>query len=131
MNILVVRNDKLGDFITALPTIYVLKKHNKQNKIIVCVAPLNSSFAKAIPFIDEVITDENDSCISLATKFREAKIDVSITLFSNTKVAVAQFFSGINTRIAPATKIAQYFIISESNNDVLRSKWQSMSITLN
>ena len=47
MNILVVRNDKLGDFITALPAIYVLKKHNPDNKIIVLVAPLNKALALA------------------------------------------------------------------------------------
>ena len=109
MNILVVRNDKLGDFITALPTMYVLKQHNPQNKIIACVAPLTKSLAEAMPFIDEVIVDDVDSSFALAKKLKKANIDVSITLFSNTKVAVAQFLAGIKIRIAPATKIAQIF----------------------
>jgi len=109
MNILVVRNDKLGDFITALPTMYVLKHYNPENKIIVCVAPLNKSLAEATPFIDQVIVDEDDSSLSLSRKLKDAKIDASITLFSNTKVAIAQFLAGIKLRIAPATKIAQIF----------------------
>jgi len=109
MNILVVRNDKLGDFITALPTMYVLKQHNPQNKIIACVSPLTASLAKSMPFIDEVIVDDVDSSYALAKKLRKANIDVSITLFSNTKVAMAQFLAGIKIRIAPATKIAQIF----------------------
>lgn len=109
MNILVVRNDKLGDFITALPTMYVLKQHNPENKIIACVSPLNKNLAEAMPFIDEVILDDTDSTWALAKKIKEAKIDVSITLFSNTKVAIAQFLAGIKIRIAPATKIAQIF----------------------
>ncbi|PHR59454.1 MAG: heptosyltransferase [Arcobacter sp.] len=109
MNILVVRNDKLGDFITALPTMYVLKKYNPQNKIIACVAPLNKTLAEAMPFIDEVIVDDVESSFALARKLRQANIDTSITLFSNTKVALAQFLAGIKVRIAPATKIAQIF----------------------
>lgn len=109
MNILVVRTDKLGDFVTALPTLYVLKEHNPDHKIIVCVAPLNRQLALACPFIDEVIVDEGGSIWGLVSKLREAKIDVSITLFSNTRVAVAQFLAGIAVRIAPATKLAQLF----------------------
>ena len=110
MNILVVRTDKLGDFITALPTIYVLKQHNLQNRIIVCVAPLNKALASSCDFIDEVIVDEpNSSVFDLARKIQSAKIDASITLFSNTRVAFAQFICRIPIRIAPATKIAQIF----------------------
>ncbi|MDF1881095.1 glycosyltransferase family 9 protein [Sulfurimonas sp. MAG313] len=109
MNILVVRNDKLGDFITALPTMYVLKQHNPHNKIIACVAPLNKTLAESMPFIDEVIVDDTPSSFALSKKLRQAKIDASITLFSNTKVAFAQFLAGIKIRIAPATKIAQIF----------------------
>ena len=110
MNILVVRTDKLGDFITALPTCKVLKQHNPQNRIVVCVAPLNESLALSCDFIDEVIVDDGKSSVfGLAKKLRDANIDVSITLFSNTRVALAQFLAGIKKRIAPATKIAQIF----------------------
>lgn len=109
MNILVVRNDKLGDFITALPAMYVLKKHNPENKVIACVAPLNQTLAEAMPFIDDVIVDDTSSSFALAKKIRQANIDASITLFSNTKVAMAQFLAGVKIRIAPATKLAQVF----------------------
>ncbi len=51
MNILVVRTDKLGDFVTALPTLYVLKQHNPDNKIIACVASLNRQLALACPLL--------------------------------------------------------------------------------
>jgi ADP-heptose:LPS heptosyltransferase len=63
MRILVVRNDKLGDFITALPTLYVLKHHNPENTIVACVAPLNKQLALACDFIDEVIVDEPKSSV--------------------------------------------------------------------
>jgi len=109
MNILVVRNDKLGDFITALPAIYVLKQYNLDNKLFVCVSPMNKTLAEALPFIDEVIVDDTTSAFELSKKLKAMKIDVSITLFSNTKVALAQLLAGIKNRIAPATKIAQIF----------------------
>jgi len=110
MNILVVRSDKLGDFITALPAIYVLKQHNPQNKLIVCISEINAPLAKECDFIDEfIIDDKNESVFTLAEKIKKAKIDASITLFSNTKVAFAQFIARIPVRIAPATKIAQIF----------------------
>jgi ADP-heptose:LPS heptosyltransferase len=110
MNILVVRTDKLGDFITALPAMYVLKQYNKQNKIIACVAPINKPLAQSCDFIDEVIVDEGTtSVLHLASKIRTAKIDVSITFFSNTRVALAQYLAKIPIRIAPATKLAQIF----------------------
>lgn len=109
MNILVVRNDKLGDFITALPTLYVLKHHNPSNRIIVLVAPLNRKLAQSCDFIDEVIVDGGEDILVLARKLSHAKIDASITLFSNTRVALAQWLARIPVRIAPATKIAQIF----------------------
>ncbi|MEA2072506.1 MAG: glycosyltransferase family 9 protein [Campylobacterota bacterium] len=110
MNILVVRTDKLGDFITALPAIYVLKEHNKENKIIVCISKINVALALKCPFIDEVIVDdEKSSVFMLAKKIKAKKIDASITLFSNTRVAFAQCLARIPKTIAPATKIAQIF----------------------
>lgn len=109
MNILVCRTDKLGDFITALPAMYVLKHHNPKNKIIACVAPLNKTLAQSCEFIDEVIVDNGESIWTFASELRALKIDASITLFSNTRIAFAQFLARIPKRIAPATKIAQIF----------------------
>jgi len=109
MTILVVRTDKLGDFITALPTLYALKRHDPDNRIVACVAPLNRELAAACDFIDEIVVDSGGSVIALASKLRAVKADVSVTLFSNTRVAIAQFLARIPRRIAPATKLAQLF----------------------
>lgn len=109
MNILVVRNDKLGDFITALPTFYVLKHYNPANRIIALVAPLNRKLAQSCDFIDEVIVDEGEDILELTFKIKKLHVDASVTLFSNTRVALAQWIARIPIRIAPATKIAQIF----------------------
>lgn len=109
MTILVVRTDKLGDFITALPTLYALKQQNPSHRIIACVAPLNRSLAEACDFIDAVIVDEGEPLFAFAGKLKALRADVSLTLFSNTRVALAQFLARIPRRIAPATKLAQIF----------------------
>jgi ADP-heptose:LPS heptosyltransferase len=109
MNILVVRTDKLGDFITALPTLYALKQHDPGNKVFACIAPLNKELAEACDFIDGVIVDEGGSLWKFSRKLKQAEIDASVTLFSNTRVALAQFLARIPVRIAPATKAAQFF----------------------
>ncbi len=109
MKILVVRNDKLGDFITALPALYLLKHHDPANTIVALVAPLNRELAQSCPFIDDVIVDYGGNPWVLAQQLKKAKIDASITLFSNTRIALAQWLARIPVRIAPATKIAQIF----------------------
>jgi ADP-heptose:LPS heptosyltransferase len=108
MKILIVRTDKLGDFITALPTCKVLKEYRSDFHISVCVAPLNRELAESCDFIDEVIVDDTSSAFKLSKKLRPHRFDISITLFSDTKVALAQLLAGISKRIAPATKIAQF-----------------------
>jgi len=109
MNILVCRTDKLGDFITALPALYVLKNYSQLNKIVVCVAPINKELANSCEFIDEVIVDNDQPILELVKEFKSFHIDASIALFSNTRVALALFLANIKVRIAPATKIAQIF----------------------
>ncbi len=109
MKILVVRNDKLGDFITALPSLYIIKKHLPDCHLAVLIAPLNESVALACDFIDEVIIDEGQKAKELAAFIKPKQFDLSITLFSNTRVAIAQFLARIPRRFAPATKIAQIF----------------------
>jgi ADP-heptose:LPS heptosyltransferase len=65
--------------------------------------------AQSCDFIDEVMVDYGENALLLAKQIKKAKIDVSITLFSTTRLAVAQFLAHIPMRIAPATKIAQLF----------------------
>ncbi len=88
---------------------YVLKHQSPNNRIIACVAPLNKTLAESCDFIDEVILDSGQSIWAFASEIRKLKIDASITLFSNTRIALAQFLARISKRIAPATKIAQIF----------------------
>ena len=109
MNILIVRNDKIGDFITALPACYILKQTFPQAQITVFIHPMNQSIAKACSFIDHIIIDNEESVFQLSKVLKQSHFDISFTLFSNTRVAIAQMLAGIAKRYAPATKIAQIF----------------------
>ncbi len=109
MNILIVRNDKLGDFITALPACYILKQHMPDCHITVLISPINQSIAQACSFIDDILLDTGQSTTVLAKELRQGGFDISFTLFSNTRVAIAQWLARIPKRVAPATKIAQIF----------------------
>lgn len=108
MNILITRHDKIGDFVLTLPTYQLAKNSIKDVNVIALVSKVNYEFAKSIHFIDDVILYE-DNLFKLIKKIKEKNIDVSISAFTDTKLALALLLSGIKKRYAPATKIAQIF----------------------
>lgn len=125
MNILITRHDKIGDFITTIPMFKVLKQQTN-HKIFALVSKINYDFAKELDFIDEVIL-YNDDIFALSKTIKEKDIDVSISAFIDTKLALALFLSGIKTRIAPATKIAQIFFnkrVKQRRSEVKMSEWE-------
>ena len=114
MNILVVRNDKLGDFVLSLPSFALLKTSLPDATIIAIVPEYTSELAKSCHFIDKVIIDnpvgnQLKDLINLHNKLSAHNIDSVITIFSTARVGLAALFSGIKYRLAPATKLAQIF----------------------
>lgn len=125
MNILITRHDKIGDFITTLPLFFVLKKHNPNNKIYALVAKINIELARQIDFIDEVILYDKNHFLQTLNHIKQAKIDVSISAFIDTKLGILLALSGIKKRIAPATKIAQLFFnktLKQSRSQVKKTE---------
>ena len=108
MNILITRHDKIGDFILTLPMIKIAKEQIKGSRIIVLVSKINYDLAKSLNFIDDVILYDN-SILTLTARIREKNIDVSISAFTDTNLAMALFLAGVKKRYAPATKFAQLF----------------------
>lgn len=113
-NILVIRNDKLGDFMLAWPAIALLKKQYPACRLTVLVPEYTRPIAEQCSWIDHIILDKrHDSLIAdvnnLAKKIKEGDFDVSISLFSELRTALALWRARVPRRIAPATKIAQFF----------------------
>jgi ADP-heptose:LPS heptosyltransferase len=113
--ILVIRNDKIGDFMLAWPAFQLLKKQYPNANITALVPPYTQPLAELCPWIDDIIVDQ-PGARSLRDIFRLAKtiklqhFDASISLFSQTGTAAALFLAGIKQRIGPATKLAQVFL---------------------
>lgn len=111
MNVLVTRHDKIGDFITVLPLLKILK-YNTNNRVIVMVSKINYDLACSINYIDDVIL-YSDNLYKNISEIKNRKIDVSISCFIDNKLGVTLFLSHIKTRISPATKLAQFFLIKQ------------------
>ncbi len=112
--ILVVRNDKLGDFMLAWPALATLKQSLPDSEIHALVNPYTADMARLCPSIDRVILDispdDGLSCqLALAKRLKQQNYDAAVTLFSTTRIGWLLLLAGIPYRLAPATKIAQLF----------------------
>ncbi|AFI05136.1 glycosyltransferase family 9 protein [Helicobacter cetorum] len=107
--IFVVRNDKLGDFILAIPSLLALKhaflKKGIEVYLGVVVPSYTAPIALELPFIDEVIIEDNHLSVNLKDK----SIDALIFLFSNFKNAKLAFSLRKHVRYILAPKTKAYF----------------------
>jgi ADP-heptose:LPS heptosyltransferase len=112
--ILVVRNDKLGDFMLAFPSFRTLRETFPDATIVALVPSYTADIARQNPDIDTVIIDPGRktgfaSWCRLARELRSQRFDAVITLFSTLRVGAAVCIARIPYRLAPATKLAQLF----------------------
>jgi len=112
--ILVVRNDKIGDFILSFQALAILKTSVSESQITVLVPKYTAELAAACKWIDNVIIDPGHDATLLQTlnfykRLRGLSFDAVITLFSTTRVGMGVLLAGIPFRLAPATKLAQIF----------------------
>lgn len=112
--ILVVRNDKLGDFMLAWPALAMLRKNLPQSHIAVLVASYTKELAEVCEYVNEVVVDPRLSGVwnngrALARLLKPLKYDAVITLFSRFDTGFAVWSAGIPVRYAPSTKLAQIF----------------------
>ena len=110
MKILVIRNDKLGDFMLAWPAISLLKKQYPGSEITALVPAYTRPVAELCQWIDKIIVDDGSSATGLARIIRAGQYDASISLFSELRSAAALWLAGVPERFGPATKIAQIFL---------------------
>lgn len=117
--ILVIRNDKIGDFILILPALSWLKKNMPNCKITCIVSEKVLDLASQCENIDSVIIDK-----SIHKLYQELKIhnfDASITFFSTFRIGYLLRKLKIPIRIAPKTKLAQIYY----NHKVIQNRSKS------
>ena len=112
--ILVIRNDKLGDFMLSYPSFALLKQALPDCETFALVPEYTRDMAEACQWIDHIIIDPGkDSGLkglrSLINIFRDYNLDAAITLFSTTRIGFALAAANLAYRLAPATKAAQFF----------------------
>lgn len=112
--ILVIRNDKIGDFMLAWPSFAMLKRSIPDCHITALVPRYTEELAKLCPWIDNILIDPTKKGASEQRKYcieviKAQNFDVSINLFSTTYNALLVWKAGIPYRLAPATKLAQIF----------------------
>ena len=113
-HILVIRNDKLGDFMLAWPALALLRTSLPQARIAVLVPAYTAPLAGICPSVDEVILDPKlrgdwRNGRALTKLLRDGNFNSVVTLFSRFDTGLAVWKAGIPYRLAPATKLAQIF----------------------
>lgn len=112
--LLVVRNDKIGDFMLAWPALACLKSASPAPHITVLVPAYTAPLASACPWVDEVMIDpghqaDKPAQKALLERVESARFDALLTLFSTPRIGWLGWRAGIPVRLAPATKWAQVF----------------------
>ncbi len=112
--LLVVRNDKLGDFMLSLPAFAYLKSALPVTTIHALLPDYTREIAMASGYIDAIIRDPGANADSAAQNHmrdsvRTENYDAVICLYSTTRTGWCVYRAGIPYRLAPATKFAQFF----------------------
>ena len=111
--ILIIRNDKIGDFCLSLPSFALLKQCLPATKLHALVPAYTRPIAEACPFIDEILIDPGKEAnkteqLKLRNSIRIQNYPVSLALYSTTRIGWLLSRIRIPVRLAPATKLAQF-----------------------
>lgn len=111
--LLVIRNDKLGDFVLIFPALALIKQAYPQLQISALVPSYTAPIAELCPYIDQVIIDAADKKSAVdfhrtLQQIRAQNFDAVISFFSDWYNAKLTWRSGIQYRLAPATKLFQF-----------------------
>lgn len=111
--ILVIRNDKIGDFMVCFPAFALLKQSAPDLHITALVPGYTAPLAQLCPSIDEIIIDTADKKspseqARIVQAVRNGRFDAVISFVSDWYNAKLVWKSGIKYRLAPATKLFQF-----------------------
>ena len=99
----------------AWPALSLVKKQYPESVISVLVPSYTKPLAEYCPWIDQIIIDDYHNstvldALHLAKQLKPYAFDASISLYSETRTALALWLARIPQRFGPATKLAQLFL---------------------
>lgn len=98
--ILVIRPDRIGDLILALPVASAIKRHLSNIHISMLVSAYAAPVLRHHPEVDAVLTvSDQDTVSSLTERLRVEEFDVALHVFPTPKIALATFLARIPKRI--------------------------------
>lgn len=132
--LLVIRNDKIGDFMLAWPSFAMLKASLPDCHITALVPKYTAALAELCPWIDAVIIDPGQQADKaqhkqLVQTVKAQQFDASINLFSTMYNALLVWKARIPYRLAPATKLAQIFISTALSKSARNRPNRNMNTT--
>ncbi len=112
--LLVVRDDRLGDFMLAWPAFALLRKGLPHTRIVVLVPEYTSGIARLCPSVDDLLVvphpvRDKGASDALAKRLEEGRPDAVVSFFSHYYTARAFRRARVPVRIAPAVKLARIF----------------------
>ncbi len=113
--ILVVREDKLGDFVLALPCFDALRALLPDSEVTAFVPAYTEPIAKLHPGVDRVLLDPGEdhpdgSARALGRAWRAEGFDAVVALRLTGRIAAAAWLARIPERVGPSTKAFQFLL---------------------
>lgn len=111
--LLVIRNDKIGDFMVCFPAFAMLKQSIPNVEITALVPSYTAPLAELCPSIDKIIIDtphkkDKTEFKRILQAVKNEQFDAVICFVSDWYNAKLTWKSGITYRLAPATKLFQF-----------------------
>ena len=108
-NILVVRNDRFGEFLLNIPAFRALKQSNPQARLTLVVNPYVAELAKCIDGVDEVIRWENTKhrfreVLKLSNQLKSKYFDLCVILNPSKEFNIISYLAGIPLRVGYSRK---------------------------
>lgn len=119
-NILLVRNDRLGEFILNIPAFRAIKAHFPNSSATIVVNPYLKELARCVDCADEVITWENKKHkLSEIAKFgwelKKKKFSICVIFNPSQEFNIISFLAGIPVRIGYNRKLGR--LLTHKIND--------------
>lgn len=112
--VLLIKHDKIGDFVLTWPSLYLLKTALPQASIEVFVSPAVKAFAQACPYIDHVIVDNGDDA-AISQQFAERQYDAILVSLSELRTYKLIRHLDVPYKLAPKHAWFQYLYRHRAN----------------